>query len=141
MKDSFHLQRFVEAQDSVYEQVRSELREGCKRSHWMWFIFPQIEGLGYSPMARKFALASLDEAQAYLQHTVLGPRLVECTTLVTAVSGRTVEQIFGSPDDMKFRSCMTLFAHAAPDQPIFRQALQKYFQGELDRLTIERLRG
>ena len=139
MNDPYHLQRFVDAQNPAYEHVRSELRQGEKRSHWMWCIFPQIAGLGHSAMARTFAISSLDEAKGYLQHTILGPRLTECTTLVTAVSGRTIEQIFGSPDDLKFRSSMTLFAHATSDNRAFHEALQKYFNGENDPMTVERL--
>jgi len=137
--DSYNLQRFVDAQDPVYDQVRSELRQGCKTSHWMWFIFPQIQGLGHSYLARKFAISSPEEARAYLDHPVLGARLVECTTLVVNVTGRTVDQIFGYPDDLKFHSSMTLFAHTTGDNHIFEDALQKYFGGEHDRLTLEGL--
>ena len=139
MDDPYNLQRFVDAQNPVYDQVRSELRRGYKSSHWMWFVFPQIEGLGHSPMARKFAVSSLDEAKAYLRHPVLGPRLIECADLVAQIEGRMIQEIFGSPDDLKFRSSMTLFAKAAPDDEVFTEALQKYFDGEYDRLTIERL--
>jgi uncharacterized protein (DUF1810 family) len=139
MDDPYNLQRFVEAQDPVYEQVLSELRDGYKRSHWMWFIFPQIEGLGYSAVARKFAISSLEEAKAYLDHPVLGPRLTECAALVSQVAGRTVQQIFGSPDDLKLRSCMTLFAKAAPANNVFNDVLLKYFGGKYDHLTLERL--
>jgi uncharacterized protein (DUF1810 family) len=137
--DPFDLQRFVDAQDPIFEQVRAELRNGRKTGHWMWFIFPQIRGLGHSPMANKFAISSREEAEAFLQHPVLGPRLIECTRLVNFLEGRSIGQILGYPDDLKFRSCMTLFAHAAPENRIFRDALQKYFGGEDDRLTIERL--
>jgi len=119
--------------------VRSELREGRKLSHWMWFVFPQIEGLGSSAMARRFAIGSREEAQAYLAHPVLGPRLRECTRLVNLVEGSTIAQIFGSPDDMKFRSSMTLFARVAPQIPVFGEALDKYFEGKPDSLTLERL--
>lgn len=129
----------MDAQAPVFEQVRAELREGRKRGHWMWFVFPQIHGLGYSPLASKFAISSLAEAAAYLQHPVLGPRLRECGQLVTQVDGRPITEIFGSPDDLKFRSCMTLFAHATSDNRVFKDALQKYFGGDFDRLTIERL--
>jgi len=138
-KDPHHLQRFLDAQDPVLEQVCSELRAGRKRSHWMWFIFPQIQGLGYSPVARKFAIASLEEAKAYLEHPVLGARLRECCRLVNLVEGRSIEEILGYPDDLKFRSSMTLFAHATADNQIFQDALQKYFNSELDPLTLERL--
>jgi len=137
--DPFDLERFVEAQVPVYERVRSELREGRKLSHWMWFVFPQIEGLGSSAMARRFAIGSREEAQAYLAHPVLGPRLRECTRLVNLVEGSTIAQIFGSPDDMKFRSSMTLFARVAPQIPVFGEALDKYFEGKPDSLTLERL--
>ena len=139
MDDPFDLERFVEAQAPVYERVRSELREGRKRSHWMWFVFPQIEGLGSSAMARRFAIASREEARAYLAHPVLGARLIECTRLVNRVEGKSVSQILGSPDDMKFRSSMTLFAQTAPENRDFADALEKFFGGEPDPLTIERL--
>jgi uncharacterized protein (DUF1810 family) len=137
--DPYNLNRFVRAQNSIYEEVVSELRNGAKVSHWMWFIFPQIEGLGRSPISIEFAISSLDEARAYLNHPVLGPRLKECTQLVLLTEGRSVEQIFGSPDDMKFRSSMTLFARVSPDNSIFADALQKYFQGVPDQLTLDRL--
>src|SRR2546425_8541472 len=112
MNDPYNLQRFVDAQEPFYEEVCRELREGYKRSHWMWFIFPQIKGLGHSPMANKFAISSLQEAEAYLNHPILGPRLRECSRLVTLLEGRSIDQIFGSTDSLKFRSSMTLFAHA-----------------------------
>ena len=139
MNDPHNLQRFVDAQSSIYDQVRQELAEGRKRSHWMWFIFPQIAGLGYSETARFYAIQSCDEAKAYLEHAVLGPRLLECTNLVTQVEGKTIYHILGSPDDMKFRSCLTLFAHAATDKRTFEDALRKYFNGERDPLTLKRL--
>jgi uncharacterized protein (DUF1810 family) len=139
MNDPYDLQRFIDAQNPVYDEVCSELRDGRKKSHWMWFVFPQIEGLGFSPLARKFAISSLAEAAAYLQHPVLGPRLAECTELVNHVEGRTIEQIFGYLDDLKFRSSMTLFAHATPDSRVFLDALQKYSKGEFDPATMERL--
>ena len=140
MDDPHNLQRFVGAQSSVYAQVCSELRDGRKRTHWMWFIFPQIEGLGYSELARRFAISSLQEAQAYLAHPILGPRLRECTRLVNQAGGRSIEQIFGSPDDLKFHSSMTLFARAAPDdEQVFDEALRKYFGGQPDPATLERL--
>ena len=134
-----NLQRFVDAQEEDYEQVCSELRAGRKTSHWIWYIFPQIEGLGRSSISQKYAISSREEAEAYLQHPILGPRLHECTRLVNQVEGRTIHEIFGSPDDMKFRSCMTLFAHATSDNQIFLDALEKYFGGKPDRLTLERL--
>lgn len=128
--DPYNLQRFVEAQDPVYVHVISELRDGEKQSHWMWFIFPQLQGLGHSAMAKKYAITSLDEAAAYLQHPILGPRLIECTKLVNETDGRSIHQIFGSPDDLKFHSCMTLFAQAKPTEEVFQYALQKYFSSE-----------
>ena len=139
MADSYDLQRFVDAQAPVIDRVREELAEGRKRSHWMWFIFPQIAGLGFSAMAQRYAIASLDEGQAYLRHPILGPRLEDCTRLAVAVSGRSAGEIFGSPDDMKFRSSMTLFAQTGPDETIFAEALQKYFAGEPDPETLRRL--
>lgn len=139
MPDPHDLQRFVTAQNPVYESVCAELRAGKKRSHWMWFIFPQIQGLGSSPMAVHYAIASLDEARAYLAHPVLGPRLRECSALVLAVEGRSIAEIFGYPDDMKFRSSMTLFARAATDNQVFVDCLRKYFNGEEDDATIARL--
>jgi len=138
--DPHNLQRFVDAQSSVYAQVCSELRDGHKRTHWMWFIFPQIKGLGHSELATRFAIASLQEAQAYLQHPILGPRLRECTRRVNEVEGRSIEQIFGYPDDLKFHSSMTLFARAAPDdEQVFNEALRKYFGSKPDPATLERL--
>jgi uncharacterized protein (DUF1810 family) len=134
------LQRFVVAQDPVIDQVYGELRQGRKTGHWMWFVFPQIEGLGSSAMSKRFAIASRREAAAYLQHPILGPRLRQCTRLVIAVPDRSISQIFGYPDDFKFRSSMTLFAHAAADNALFVEALQKYFAGVFDPSTLDRLR-
>ena len=139
MSDPCDLQRFVDAQNPVYDRVCSELRDGRKKSHWMWFVFPQIEGLGSSQLARKFAISSLAEAAAYLAHPILGPRLAECTNLVNVIEGRSVDQIFGYPDNLKFRSSMTLFARATPDNEVFVAALQKYFNGEPDPVTLARL--
>jgi uncharacterized protein (DUF1810 family) len=139
MNDPYDLQRFVAAQEPVYAAVCAELRSGHKRSHWMWFIFPQIKGLGSSAWANKFAISSRAEAEAYLQHSILGPRLRECTRLVNFVEGRSIDDIFGDTDSMKLRSSMTLFAHATSDNEIFKETLQKYFGGEYDRLTLERL--
>ena len=136
---SHNLERFTEAQDPIYENVLSELRSGRKRTHWMWFVFPQIAGLGTSHMARTFAISSREEADAYLNHPLLGERLRECTELVLAVEGRTINEIFGSPDDLKFRSCMTLFANVATDSQVFEDALLKYFNGDPDPSTVERL--
>lgn len=138
-EDAFRLERFVEAQEPVYEQVCAELRAGRKRSHWMWFIFPQIRGLGQSPTAQFFAIRSRAEAVAYMKHAVLAARLRECTALVNAVEGRGVGEIFGFPDDLKFRSSMTLFAEVAPEEGVFRQALEKYFEGLPDERTVELL--
>jgi uncharacterized protein (DUF1810 family) len=139
MDDPFHLQRFVDAQAPVIDRVLDELGRGRKASHWMWFVFPQIAGLGFSGMARRYAIASLDEARAYLAHPVLGPRLRDCAALVVAVQGAPIGDILGYPDDMKFRSCMTLFSRAAPGERVFQEALDKYFEGEPDRATLERL--
>jgi uncharacterized protein (DUF1810 family) len=139
MQDPFNLQRFVDAQRPVIDRVLAELRTGQKRSHWMWYIFPQISGLGSSPMAQKFAISSLAEASAYLAHPVLGPRLRECTELVNAIEGRAIEEIFGYPDHLKFHSSMTLFARAAADEPAFQAALRKFFAGKLDQLTLDQL--
>jgi uncharacterized protein (DUF1810 family) len=138
MAESFDLGRFVTAQDGVYGQVRAELGAGRKASHWIWFVFPQLEGLGRSAMAQHYAIASAAEARAYWAHPVLGPRLAQCTELVLAVEGRSAHQIFGAPDDLKFRSCMTLFARAT-GAPVFSRALEKFFGGEPDPRTIERL--
>ncbi|EKS35681.1 DUF1810 domain-containing protein [Afipia clevelandensis] len=139
MGDPFDLQRFVNAQDGVYPRVVAELRAGRKQSHWMWFIFPQIEGLGFSTMAQRYAIASRAEAVAYLGHQVLGPRLRECTELVNAITGGDIHAILGSPDDMKFRSSMTLFANVTPDNADFLAALDKYYGGAFDAATLARL--
>jgi uncharacterized protein (DUF1810 family) len=139
MNDPHNLQRFLDAQESVFEEAQSELRAGGKEGHWMWFIFPQLKGLGSSPMAATFGIASKDEAEAYLQHPVLGPRLTECTRLVNEVKGKSIQEIFGQIDSMKFRSSMTLFAEAATTNEIFREALENYFAGQPDPLTVGRL--
>jgi uncharacterized protein (DUF1810 family) len=139
MADPFNLQRFVDVQAPIYEQVRGELARGRKVSHWMWFVFPQIAGLGQSEMARRFAIASREEARAYLDHPVLGARLRECTGLVNAVEGRGAEDIFGGIDAMKFRSSMTLFAQVAADPSPFEAALTKFYGGKDDPATLERL--
>ncbi|MCK1711443.1 MULTISPECIES: DUF1810 domain-containing protein [unclassified Bradyrhizobium] len=138
MTDPFNLNRFVQAQNPIYSRVIGELSRGRKQSHWMWFIFPQIAGLGLSAMSQRYAIGSRKEAEAYLAHPVLGARLVECTGLVLAVQGRTIHAILGAPDDAKFRSSMTLFG-AVSDQPIFSQALERYFSGERDGATLEML--
>jgi uncharacterized protein (DUF1810 family) len=154
MDDPYNLARFASAQQPLYARVLDELAAGRKRSHWMWFIFPQLEGLGSSPTARHFAISSLAEARAYLAHPLLGARLRECTALVNGLEGTTAQAVFGYPDDLKFRSCMTLYAYAAgelsmgPDagavagaagERPFTTALRKYFAGEEDPLTRERL--
>ena len=151
MDDRYDLTRFIEAQEPVFDRVLAELAAGRKQSHWMWFVFPQLRGLGSSPTARHYAIASLEEARAYLAHEVLGERLRECARLVNRIEGRTIEEIFGYPDHLKFRSCMTLFeraaaadaghgagtAHAgdAAGAQLFREALRRYFGGEADPLT------
>jgi uncharacterized protein (DUF1810 family) len=137
--DPYNLERFVAAQAPVFSRVLSEVKAGVKMGHWMWFIFPQIRGLGRSPVSIEYALSSREEADAYLRHMTLGPRLKECTQLVLLVEGRSVEDIFGSPDDMKFRSSMTLFAQVSSQDNIFERALQKYFAGVPDHLTLDRL--
>jgi uncharacterized protein (DUF1810 family) len=139
MADPFNLQRFLDAQSPAYERARRELEIGRKRSHWMWFIFPQIAGLGQSPMSIRFAIASLDEAQAYLAQPVLGARLRECARLTLAVESKTARDIFGSIDEVKFRSSMTLFARAAPGEELFQRCLDKYFAGDPDPATLARL--
>ena len=139
MDDSYDLQRFVTAQAEIYEDVCSELRAGQKTSHWMWFIFPQIQGLGRSGKSMKYAISSRSEAKAYSEHSILGPRLVECTRLVILIAGRSITDIFGWPDDMKFRSSMTLFGNCAAHNQVFKDALQKYFDGYQDPQTVKRL--
>jgi len=136
MSDPSNLQRFVDAQGPVYRDVLDELRAGDKSSHWMWFIFPQIKELGHSQIAKRYGIASLPEATAYLDHPMLGPRLAECTQLMLAVKGKTALNILGTPDDLKFRSCMTLFGTARPDLPIWDAALAKYFGGKPDAPTL-----
>jgi len=145
LDDPYNLRRFVDAQEQVIASVLSELKQGRKRSHWMWFIFPQLKGLGHTAQSNFFGIVSLEEAIAYLQHPVLGPRLQQCTQLVNAIEGRSAEDIFGEIDAMKFRSSMTLFAKATPahstsDNQVFVAALSKYFAGEFDPLTLARLR-
>ena len=139
MADPFDLERFVDAQAPVYDEVRRELKVGRKQSHWMWFIFPQIAGLGQSPVSIRFAIASLDEAEAYLAHPVLGARLRECARLTLDVEGRNARDIFGSIDEMKFRSSMTLFARAAPDEDVFQRCIDKYFAGSPDPATLAKV--
>lgn len=140
MTDSFNLQRFVDAQAPVYAEVLDELRAGAKTTHWMWFIFPQLKELGRSPIAKKYGVTSLAEALAYLEHPLLGQRLLECTELMLAAKGKTALEILGAPDDLKFRSCMTLFMAAKPDLLIWDAALQQYFGGKVDAATATLLR-
>jgi uncharacterized protein (DUF1810 family) len=139
--DPYDLQRFVAAQDAggTYRRATAELRNGRKESHWMWFIFPQIAGLGYSPASRTYAVSSVEEARAYLAHPVLGARLIECAVILADGPDRTAEQIFGEVDALKLRSSMTLFMHAAPGEPVFRQLLDRYFDGEPDSATEQRI--
>jgi uncharacterized protein (DUF1810 family) len=139
MNSSYDLQRFVDAQDPVYGQVCAELQAGQKSSHWMWFVFPQFQGLGQSAMAKRYAIASRDEAIDYLAHPVLGPRLRQCTQLMLRHQGKSALQILGTPDDVKFRSCMTLFALVQPGEGLFNDALKKYFAGRADQKTVEML--
>ncbi|MGZ5195608.1 MAG: DUF1810 domain-containing protein [Ramlibacter sp.] len=139
MDDPHGLARFVEAQAPVYAQALAELRAGRKRSHWMWFVFPQIAGLGSSAMAQRYAIASLDEAKAYLAHPILGARLRECAQAMLAAGAASAHDILGSPDDLKFRSCMTLFNRVDPAEPEFERCLRKYFGGEPDSQTVRLL--
>ena len=139
--ETFDLNRFVLAQEPVMAAVRRELRQGRKRSHWMWFVFPQVAGLGQSEMSRRYAIGSLEEARAYLNHPVLGARLLECTALANDVQGRSAFELFGSPDDMKFQSSMTLFALARPRERLFRQALDRFYAGTPDHATLIALCG
>jgi len=139
MEDPYDLERFVTAQDGVYAGALAELRRGSKTGHWMWFVFPQIAGLGFSEISQRFGITSLDEARAYLAHPVLGPRLRECARVVAETSGKTAEQIFGSIDGIKLRSSMTLFHRADPDEPAFAAVLQEYFDGQPDEATDRRL--
>lgn len=136
MTDPFDLERFVRAQNPVFRDVQGELARGRKQSHWMWFVFPQIAGLGFSAMSQRYAIGSRAEAEAYLAHPLLSARLIECTRLVLAVEGRTINAILGAPDDAKFRSSMTLFG-AVSGEPIFGDALARYFAGERDHATLE----
>jgi len=140
MDDPFNLGRFVTAQSAVYSQVLGELRDGCKRGHWIWFIFPQMKGLGQSAQSLHFGIGSLKEAVAYWRHPVLGPRLEECTRLVNSVEDRTISEILGYPDDLKLRSSMTLFSSASTGSGVFDEALRKSFNGEPDPLTLDLLR-
>jgi uncharacterized protein (DUF1810 family) len=140
MEDPFNLDRFASAQADVYPRVLAELRAGEKRGHWIWFVFPQMKGLGSSPQSQYYGIGSLEEAAAYWRHPVLGPRLEECTRLVNAVEARTIQEILDWPDNLKFRSSMTLFSRAAKDAAVFNDALDKYFDGQPDPRTLELLR-
>ena len=137
--DYYNLYRFVEAQNPVYDQVCSELRQGSKMTHWMWFIFPQLEGLSSSSTSRKFAISGLEEAAAYIEHPILGLRLRQCTELLNLTSGRTIKRILGLTDSLKLQSCMTLFARATKDNNVFKDALQKFYEGQQDQVTLGRL--
>ena len=139
MTDPYNLNRFVMAQEAVYSDVVTELMQGRKSGHWIWFIFPQIAGLGHSPVSQRYSLSSIEEARAYNAHPILGPRLIECTNLVLAAKDRSVEQIFGALDALKFRSCMTLFSVADPENRIFQKAVDRCFEGEPDTLTLKAL--
>ncbi|MCH8846947.1 MAG: DUF1810 domain-containing protein [Proteobacteria bacterium] len=141
MNDIYQLQRFLDAQEAVYPDVVRELRGGRKESHWMWYIFPQVKGLGKSHISQKYALGSLDEATAYVQHPILGNRLHECTEIVVSTEESTVEQIFGYPDYLKFHSSMTLFSQVKNHHPLFDSALKKYFDNKKDQFTLETLGG
>jgi uncharacterized protein (DUF1810 family) len=137
--DRYDLRRFLDAQDRVYDTVIAELRNGAKRSHWIWFVFPQLRGLGHSPTAARYGIVSLEEARAYLAHEILGPRLRECARLVASIDGRSADDIFGWPDKLKVRSSMTLFAHATEDNADFRAVLDKFYGGEEDPVTVDLL--
>jgi uncharacterized protein (DUF1810 family) len=141
MSDSYQLARFVDAQETVYDTVLAELRGARKRSHWIWFVFPQLAGLGSSPTAARYAISGLPEAQAYLAHAVLGPRLRECVALVAAIDGVTIEDVFGFPDYLKVRSSLTLFARATTENGDFRTVLDKFYGGEQDEKTLALLAG
>lgn len=138
---NFNLDRFLKAQQNQYQTILAELRDGHKRTHWMWFVFPQISGLGRSETARFYAIKNLDEARAYLGHPVLGERLIECTQAVLKVQNRSLQQIFGSPDDLKFRSSMTLFECVSPDPMFFTEALERYCEGSRDQRTLDIIQG
>lgn len=139
--DPFDLNRFVQAQAPIYADVQAELAAGCKRSHWMWFIFPQIDGLGFSATTKRYSIKSSDQARAYLAHPVLGERLLECTRNLLAINGRSAQEIFGRPDDMKLQSSMTLFATISPAESVFSGVLDKYFKGERDPRTVELIKA
>ena len=137
--DPYDLNRFLQAQESVFQQALTEVQSGRKRSHWMWFIFPQFDGLGFSATSRRYSIKSVAEAEAYLRHPVLGPRLSAVAQAALGIEGRSALEIFGSPDDMKLRSCATLFAFVSSEASVFHQLLSKYFHGERDRETLRLL--
>jgi uncharacterized protein (DUF1810 family) len=137
--DPFNLSRFVQAQDETYTQALSELKLGRKESHWMWYLFPQLDGLGSSPITKRYAIKSEDEARAYLKHPTLGPRLLECAEAILSVDGKSACEILGSPDDLKLKSCATLFAHVSPSGSVFEQILEKFYSGEPDPATLRLL--
>src|SRR2546430_2308818 len=137
--DPHDLNRFVQAQEGDYQQALAEIRSGRKRSHWMWYVFPQIDGLGFSPLSKRYAIKSLGEARAYLAHPVLGPRLLECAEAVVSIEGRSATEVFGSPDDLKLRSCATLFACVSPPRSVFDRLLGKYYRGLRDDKTLQLL--
>lgn len=141
MHTDLDLERFVEAQNPVYGRVMEELQAGRKRSHWMWYVFPQLDGTGHSAMAERYALAGIDEARAYLAHPLLGPRTEACVTALLQHGDKSAREILGSPDHLKLRSCLTLFARAAPDNPLFQFALVQFYDGEPDALTLAMLSG
>jgi uncharacterized protein (DUF1810 family) len=137
--DSYNLSRFVQAQEQTYEQALSELRLGRKQSHWMWYVFPQLDGLGSSPITKLYSIKSEDEARAYLKHPTLGPRLVECAEVILSVDGKSAREILGSPDDLKLKSCATLFAQLSPPGSVFERILEKFYDGERDAATLRLL--
>ena len=137
MNDPYDLERFVQAQRGCYAQALSEIKDGRKRSHWMWYVFPQFNGLGFSSTSKHYAIKSVEEAHAYLNHPVLGPRLMECVSALLQIRGRTAHEIFGSPDDLKLRSCATLFAWVSPDGSVFERLLDAFFQGNPDPKTLQ----
>ena len=137
--DPFNLSRFVQAQEQTYSQALSELERGRKQSHWMWYVFPQLDGLGFSPITKRFSIKSENEARAYLKHSTLGPRLLECAEAILSVEGKSAREILGSPDDLKLKSCATLFAHVSPPGSVFEQILEKFYSGERDAATLRLL--
>ena len=141
MSDPYNLYRFIDAQETSYQAALAEVKAGQKRSHWMWYVFPQYDGLGLSATSKHYAIKSPEEASAYLEHPILGPRLRECVDALLSIIGRSAHEIFGSPDDLKLKSCMTLFAHVSPEGSVFEEVLDKYFEGHRDVKTLELIRG